>query len=539
MATERVRKNFWGWGWEERFPDEATRRSIGQLAAAFIGGADLRMQEPPALDEVELAPPRVAPPAALADRFSARPYDRACHCYGRNYRDVWRGFHRDFRAAPDWVVTPRDEADIAAVLDWAADARVAVIPYGGGTSVVGGIEAAVGDGYAAAVSLDVGRLDRVLEVDAASRAARIQAGASGPVLERQLAERGMTLRFFPQSFELSTLGGWIATRAGGHFATQHTHIDDLVESVRMITPRGTWHSRRLPASGAGPNPDRLALGSEGTLGVITEAWVRVRPRPRWRSKATVTFERFADAAAAARAITQAELFPANCRVLDGREAALNRIPTGGRALLLLAFESADHPVDDAMARALELGRSAGGRCEDGPVSAAGGDRVDASAGAAWRRAFVDMPYLINVLVSVGLIGDTFETACTWDRFDALCDGVIKELRDALHRVCGGGVVTCRITHVYPDGAAPYFTFVAPGRAGAEADQWWDLRAAAAEAVLRHGGTITHHHAVGRLHRPWYDRERPEPFGLALRAAKRAVDPAGVLNPGVLVDPQAE
>jgi len=380
-------------------------------------------------------------------------------------------------------------------------------------------------------------LDRVLDVDKTSRAARIQAGATGPGLERQLAEHGLTLRHFPQSFEFSTLGGWVATRAGGHFATLYTHIDDLVESVRMITPTGVWESRRLPGSGAGPSPDRLALGSEGSLGVITESWVRVQERPRWRIKASVLFSDYSGAVEAAREISQAALFPANCRVLDAREALFNGIATNGKALLLLGFESADHSLDAWMQRALELCRDGGGEVPPD----AGATRTDAGvtkegAAGAWRNAFLNAPYLRDVLVRAAVISETFETAITWDRFGEFHREVTRATQEAVDRVCGSGSVSCRFTHVYPDGPAPYYSVIAPGRRGSMLEMWAEVKAAASEALIKGGGTITHHHAVGRDHRPWYDRQRPEPFAAALRAAKKAVDPAGILNPGVLIDP---
>ncbi len=227
------------------------------------------------------------------------------HALGKAYRDVVRGFRGQIDAPPDLVARPRDEAEVEAVLAWCADQGAAAVPFGGGTSVVGGIEPRIGDEYAGAVTIDLGALDRVLEVDPVSRAARIQAGTLGPQLNEQLAEQGLTLRHFPQSFEFSTLGGWIATRAGGHFATVWTHIDDLIESVRAITPAGEWESRRLPGSGAGPSPDRMLVGSEGILGVITEAWVRVHERPVHKRSAGVSFETFAagaEAVQSARAV---------------------------------------------------------------------------------------------------------------------------------------------------------------------------------------------------------------------------------------------
>ncbi len=490
------------------------------------------------LEQVELPRSRLAAPASLAEFCSTELYDRASHSYGKAYRDVVRAFRGRFDHTPDVVAFPRDEAEVEAVIDWCADARAAAIPVGGGTSVVGGIEASVGDGYEGAVAIDLKRLDRVLEVDPVSRAARIQAGATGPSLEGQLRRHGLTLRHFPQSFELSTLGGWIATRAGGHFATLYTHIDDLVESVRAVTPAGLWESRRLPGSGAGPSPDRLLLGSEGTLGVITEAWVRVQSRPTYKSSAGVPFADFAGGAEAVRALSQSALYPTNCRLLDPAEAALTGA-SDGAALLVLGFESADHPVDSWMERALELCRDHGGRggtkADRGPA----GDRVSDSSRDAvgtWRQAFLRAPYLRDIFVAAGVISDTFETAITWDRFPAFHATVMAVAQEAVKDICGGGRVTCRFTHVYPDGPAPYFTVLAPARRGAELEQWDAIKRTAADAVIAAGGTITHHHAVGRDHRPWYDRQRPEPFARALAAAKAAVDPRGVLNPGVLIDP---
>jgi alkyldihydroxyacetonephosphate synthase len=423
------------------------------------------------------------------------------------------------------------------VLEWCSDAGAAAVPYGGGTSVVGGVEPAVGDAYAGAVSIDLGNLDRVVEVDVVSRAALIQAGARGPVLEDQLREHDLTLRHFPQSFQFSTLGGWIATRAGGHFATLYTHIDDLVESVRTVTPTGVMESRRLPGSGAGPSPDRLVIGSEGILGVITEAWVRLQARPRFKRSAAVWFESFIGGAEAVRALGQSGLHPSNCRLLDGAEASMTGA-AGGRssALLIVGFESADHPVDAAMQRALTLAGDHGGSTDGDGSGGGDGASSDRDAVGAWREAFLRAPYIRDAFVAAGILSETFETAVTWDRFADFHESVMAAASGAIREICGEGSLTCRLTHVYPDGAAPYFTILAPVRRGSELRQWGEIKAAASEAVLAGGGTITHHHAIGRDHRPWYDRQRPDRFAGALAAAKAALDPAAILNPGVLIDP---
>jgi alkyldihydroxyacetonephosphate synthase len=416
------------------------------------------------------------------------------------------------------------------LLDWASGARIAIIPYGGGSSVVGGVEYR-GASHSAVLSLDLTGLNQVLEVDRVSRAGRIQAGVLGPDLERQLGAHGLTLRHFPQSFEFSTLGGWLATRAGGHYAMRYTHIDDFVESLRVVTPVGISESLRVPASGAGPSPDRMFLGSEGALGVITEAWLRLRDRPRHKASAGIRFGSFDAGLAAVRAIAQSDLDPSNCRLLDAAEAAINAGVRDGSCVLVLGFESADQPVDAALARAVELAADHGGAYR--PVSTQDTpDRPDAVG--AWRSAFLRMPYLRDALVRLGVIVETFETACTWDRAAEVCASVRTEIGAAIERLCKEpGILTCRLTHVYPDGVAPYFTVLARGSRGAEVSMWDEIKALAGEVLTRNGASITHHHAVGRDHIPWYERQRPKPFGVALRAAKDSLDPSGILNPGVL------
>ena len=530
-------RSVWGWGWADAGPNPDHARAIAGALESRFGLEPLELVAALPVEELRLPRSRCAPPAALAALCSTTTRDRAGHTYGKSFRDLVRGLRGEFPNPPDVVARPRTEDEVVAVLDWCNGQRAVVIPYGGGSSVVGGVEPPPRDEHPAVVSLDLTQLGQVLEVDRTSRAARIQAGALGPELEEQLRPHKLTLRHFPQSFEFSTLGGWIATRSGGHYATLYTHIDDFVEAVRVVTPAGVVQTRRLPGSGAGPSPDRLFIGSEGTLGVIIEAWMRLQDRPTFRNAASVTFADFMSGADTARAIVQAGLHPANCRLLDPGEAALSGAGSGDESVLLIAFESADHDLDAWMARALECARDHGGRVppDAGRTRTADEGARDGAAGA-WRRAFLDAPYLRNVIVALGMVSETFETAVTWDRFAAFHAAVLGAARDAVQGVCGAGNVTCRFTHVYPDGPAPYYTVIAPGRRGAEIEQWGAIKAAASDAILRHGGTITHHHAVGRDHRPWYDRERPDLFAEALRAAKRTLDPRGILNPGVLIDP---
>ena len=543
------RRKHWGWGFEDQQPAPEQLRQTASLLAThlqpMLGGHLLgEPQEPVSLREVTLAHPRIAFPPALADICAGDPHTRARHALGSSYSDVLAGFRGRFAHPPDFVARPRDEADIEDLLAWCSERGVAAIPYGGGTSVVAGVTPDVDPArYNGAVSIDMSGLDRVLEVDPVSRAALIQAGATGPGLEDQLGEHGFTLRHFPQSFEFSTLGGWIATRAAGHFATGPTHIEDFVESIRALTPVGPWESRRLPGSGAGVSPDRVLAGSEGVLGIVTQAWMRVQPRPSHRASAGVRFARFQDGVDCVRALSQSGLQPANCRLIDALEARMTMAGDGSDALLVLGFESADRPVAASLDRALEICAEHGGRKTEGSAgvdSARGGARAGGGPVGSWRGAFLGAPYLRDVLVAMGVLSETFETAITWERFTDLHERVTHAVRDAIDaqagpEVRGAGFVTCRFTHVYSDGPAPYFTVLAPARRGEEIEQWLAIKRAAADAVIAAGGTITHHHAVGRDHRPWYDRQRPAPFARMLSGAKMALDPSGIMNPGVLID----
>ena len=372
----------WGWGFAARFPDAATRAAMSEALPLLVGFPGTPPDEPVPIDAVRLPEPRVESdlPFVTADRVA-----RIRHTWGRSYPELLRGYRGDFGPAPDLVATPRDEAELEALLAWASAERIVVVPRGGGTSVCGGVTP---EDHAPWVCLTLSAFDRVSDVDRQSLTARMQAGLAGPAIEAALAPHDLTLRHYPQSFEFSTLGGWIATRAGGHFATNYTHIDDLVASVRMVTPSGVWESRRLPGSGAGPSPDRLVLGSEGILGVITEATMRIRPRPTFKARASVTFDDYDAAVGAVRAIAQSRLYPSNCRLLDRREALLNRLPRIAEGLLLLAFESADHPVGSLLDRALTLATDHGGTCPDGPVVVDGGPPTSSTDAGASLEAGV-------------------------------------------------------------------------------------------------------------------------------------------------------
>ena len=541
--SKRAELRFWGWG----YADEHLSLEEDQLVEAMVAVMAPNSTEvaPPSIDDFDLPSPRITLPKAFSGFISTTKYDRLVHSYGKSYPDIVRMFLHQIDNPPDWVAFPKTEQQIGELLAYASTNNIAVIPFGGGTSVCGGIESNVGDDYQGTVSLDLEHFDKVLDVDAISRSARIQGGTLGPDIERQLKPHGFTLRHFPQSFRFSTLGGWVATRAGGHFASVFTHIDDFVESTRLVTPSGVMETRRLPGSGAGPSADRMVLGSEGTLGVITEAWVRLQSLPTWKASVTVTFKSFIQGVEAVRLISQSGLFPSNCRLLDEAEVHANHLAAESCALLVLGFESADHPVTPKMERALTIASDCGGKYTDARYINAQdeGTKADSadSTAATWRNAFIRMPYYRNRLVGFGIIADTFETAITWDRFQQLYDGIKQGMEKAILEITGNiGLVSCRFTHIYPDGPAPYFSFYALGDTNGDLSNalkhWRQIKHTANELVVNLGGTITHHHAVGRDHKLGYEQQTSDLYRQTLVANKKSLDPAGILNPGALIDP---
>ena len=530
MQTRR--RKFYGWGYEGQ---EVSREEIGEFERAWtrlLGVAHFEPTPFPAEQEVEIPPPRIAIPPSLAGICTSEKHERLYHTYGAGTMDVALAMRREFRNPPDVVAYPKTEQDVFDLFDWCGRNSLAIVPYGGGTSVVGGVNPPAYDRYRGVVTVDMQHFDKVLEVDECSQSARIQAGVLGPALEAQLKPTGLTLRFFLQAWEFSSLGGWIATRAAGHFATAYTQIDDHVQSMRVLTPSGVVESRRFPVSGAGPNPDRLFLGSEGALGIISEAWVRLHRRPRHRAMATVRFTDYDRAVEATRVLAQSGLNPSNARLVEREEAQYTGSSDGSYDILVLGFESADHPVDAWMARALEICADHGGTWSQ-EAAPAEGDQ----AAQSWRDKFLRGPYLREYAIARGVMRETMETAVTWSRFAALREHVKRETHRAIREVTGrGGSVTCRFTHIYPDGPAPYFTWFAYGDKARLPEQFAAIKRIAEQSMVDAGGTVTHHHALGRDHRPWYDKERPELFCTVLKGAKTTLDPRQLLNPGVLFDP---
>lgn len=526
MSSER---SYWGWGYAGHdITAKALRNTIHFMCQA-LGVRPEKIQAPKPISDIRLRPPRFSLPTPLHALCTDDTLARCSHSYGKSYNDIIRGLRGEYPNPPDYVAFPTTEEDLQALMQFAEAHRVALIPFGGGTSVVGGVEPVISPHYTGCISVDLRAFNKLLEVDKRSRCARFQAGIYGPALEAALKPHGLTLRHFPQSFEFSTLGGWIATRAGGHYATLYTHIDDLVESVRLVTPQGAAETRRLPGSGAGPSEERFILGSEGTMGFITEAWVKLQALPAFKQTVTVQFKHYADGVNAVRLLSQSGLHPSNCRLVDQMESFGMGLGSGAGAVLILGFESSCVRVDDKMQQALALIEEQGGELLNQSDDTAS-DNAD-----TWKESFLQAPYMRDEFAQMGIIAETFETAITWDKFDAFHQRMMGEVRECILKTCGAGMITCRFTHVYPDGPAPYFTVIARTALGKELDHWQAIKDTASRIIIEMGATITHHHAVGRDHMPYYAAQRSTFFHGVLKGAKQQIDPEMILNPGVLLD----
>lgn len=528
--TMAKKRSYWGWGYSDFPIPQKNLDHFTMMIKASLQVKEFDPYQPKSVEELELRRPRFNLPSDLASMCSASTYERARHTYGKAYRDILRGVQGHFPNPPDYVAFPKTEEDIIQLMKFATDNAVAIVPVGGGSSVCGGIEPTENSRYAGVISVNMMHFNQILKIDRASRSAHIQGGMYGPALEAGLKPHGLTLRHFPQSFEFSTLGGWIATRAGGHFATLYTHIDEFVQSVNMVTPSGKLASRRLPGSGAGPSEERFYLGSEGIMGIITSAWMRLQDAPTYKKTITVRFPTFEAGAEGVRALSQSGLNPSNARLVDAVEALINGLGNGQSAVLILGFESHQREVTYWMQEALKICKEHGGEWDEKRLT----ETTRSKKGDAWKKSFLLIPYLRDELIRLGIVVETFETAITWDQFPSFYKNVKQAAQDAVKKYCGKGTVTCRFTHIYPDGPAPYFSIVAKGEKGKQLEQWDYIKEEVSQAVIDHGGTITHHHAVGKDHRPFYSQQHTSIFGTMLKAAKESVDPKWIMNPGVLL-----
>jgi alkyldihydroxyacetonephosphate synthase len=543
--TRRGRATKW-WGWGD--PDH--RQALPEPAAALLRERlqmDAVSRPAVALEDVRLDPPRL--PAGVherlveavgADDVRDDHHSRVLRAAGKSYPDLVRQRAGDCRGAPDAVIFPRSHQQVRDVLDLCAAGEVAVVPFGGGTSVVGGVDPVRGR-FEAVVALDLGRLDRVVSIDERSLTAQLEPGLRGPEVEAALAPYGLTLGHFPQSFEYATVGGFVATRSAGQGSTGYGRIDDLVLGVRCAAPAGDLDLPARPASAAGPELRRLLVGSEGTVGVITRAALRAHRAPEARRYEGWFFRSFVEGAEALRALEQAGQAPDVARLSDESETALSMAlveQRGARATLGAAYLRARRYSGGALAIAGWEGTAQAVDRRRGQAAAvlrrAGGLAVGRSPGRAWERGRFSAPHLRDDLLDRGVMVETLETAAQWSDLMPLYDAVLAALDRALSARGTPPQVGCHISHLYPSGASLYFTFLARQQAGEEIEQWRAAKRAAGDAIVAAGGTITHHHAVGRDHVPWMPEEVGETGIAALRALKRELDPAGIMNPGKLV-----
>jgi alkyldihydroxyacetonephosphate synthase len=512
------------------------RERIGELTPATRAAS---------LEGFELPPAQPLPDELLdavgAENVFTSTEDRVRHAAGRGYADLARLRGGRLDAAPDAVLLPAGAGQVRRILEICAAEGIAVVPFGGGTSVVGGVEPLSGE-HGRLISLDLARLGTV-EVDRRALTATLGAGLRGPEAEASLRRQGLMLGHFPQSFEFATIGGFAATRSAGQASSGHGRFDEMVSSVRLIAPAGEMRTLDTPHTAAGPALRELIVGSEGVFGVIPDVTVRVRPAPPERRYEAWIAADFESGAEIVRALVQGPGLPDVIRVSDRGETEVSLSLSGPRGLAGALF-----------GRYLDLRRRG-----DGSLIVVGheGDResvarrralavrelrrggaayLGQAAGRAWEHGRFSGPYLRDTLMDMGALVETLETSHTWSGLAGLYRGVDAAIRRALESQGTPGLVFCHISHAYADGASLYFTFISRALAGREVEQWREVKRAASEAIVSNGGTITHHHAVGRDHAPYMEAEVGGLGVDALRALKSRLDPAGIMNPGKLLPP---
>jgi alkyldihydroxyacetonephosphate synthase len=540
VTEPRRDTNWWGWGDPTRRTEldatalDVLRERIGELEPWPLAGGPEGFELPAARD----LPQAVVDAVGTAAVFTSRE-DRLRHAHGSGYVDLARLRSGRLADAPDAVLVPADAAAVGRLIDACAAHGVAVVPFGGGTSVVGGVEPLRGS-HEALISLDLTALREVV-VDDTALTARLGAGLRGPEAEAALGAQGLTLGHFPQSFEYATIGGFAATRSAGQASSGYGRFDALVSSVRLLAPAGNLSTLETPHTAAGPALRELVIGSEGTLGVIPDVTVRVRPAPLQRRYEAWMAESFEAGAEIVRDLAQGPGLPTVIRVSDEEETAGSLALAGPRgtagrafgaylrarrrasgALMIVGFEGDEETVTRRRALAVRSLRRGGAAY------------LGRAAGRSWEHGRYGGPYQRDLLIGMGAMVETLETSQTWTRLGELHRAVAAAIGGALAGQGTPGLVFCHLSHAYRDGASLYFTFISRARRGAELEQWAAVKQAASEAIVAHGATITHHHAVGRDHAPYMAAEVGETGLEVLRAVKERLDPTGIMNPGKLL-----
>lgn len=544
---------WWGWGYEEiHYPLERKPYFLPFLQEK-LGAKPQPVLPVPSPDEIELPPSRLEPEVQEElsrivgeGNWSSSHQERLTHALGKSYPDLIRIRLKQVDKAPDAVVFPGKEEEILQILDLAVRYRLAIVPFGGGTTVVGGVAPLSPEGFSGVLCLDLRRMNRLLHLDEISRTATFEAGIMGPDLEKALNEKGFTLGHFPQSFEFSSLGGWIATRSAGQKSTGYGKIEDMVISLRVLTPVGIIETLPVPASASGPSLKEFLVGSEGIYGIITRATLRIHPLPRKIKHIGIIFPSFPDGIEAVREILQKGLRPATVRLSDppeteasfvlrevgrGLKESITRLVIAflkrrgylpGGSLLILGVEGEGKEVERVIKECVGIARRHRGL------------NLGRSVGESWYRERFILPYLRDDLITWGIMVDTLETATTWSNIIALYGRIREAIIKAIEETGSPAYVMCHISHCYPEGASLYYTFLGRQQWGREIEQWWHVKRAATEAIVAGGGTLSHHHSVGLDHKPWLEKEHSKIGVEVLKAVKSVLDPHGIMNPGKLL-----
>ncbi len=553
--SNEIETRWWGWGdTGKTYPVEQRPTYIPFLEEKLDIKVEKVREPDPDLESVKLRKTRLKAKSLEAlskivgeDNVSTSRKDRIYHSVGKSYRDCVKARMGEVANPTDAVVYPGSEDEVVQILKLAEAESLAVVPFCGGSSVVGGIEPLAAEGLAGAVTVDLRRMDRLLRADPESRTARFEAGIWGPELEQELAKRGLYMGHAPESFLFSGLGGWIASRGAGRQSTGYGKIEEMVESVRMVTPRGVIETRTVPAEATGPDLDRIICGSEGTLGIITEATMKVRPLPEVYDYRGLLFKEFEGGVQSVREMLQKGHVPETIRISDAEESAFAmqvRKPSSN--------PNKEKAIQGALGLLEKLGYSfytgafAVLGCEGKKVEAAGRMKriqsicrrngampLGKSTGLEWYHGRYDHPYLRDIMFGWGVMTDTLETSTTWSNIMPLYRETKKAIREALADYDSKSVVTCHLSHSYETGSSLYFIFLGKIAEGREIEQWEHLKKKAGDTILANGGTITHHHGVGYEHAPWFEQEYGPQGMELLRGIKKALDPAGIMNPGKL------